>query len=55
MTTALADSATMLRRDLKHMLRYPSMTLFMILMPVAFLLLFVYVLSARIPGVMKVA
>ena len=43
MTTALADSATMLRRNLKHLLRYPSMTLFMIVMPVLFLLLFVYI------------
>ena len=52
MTTALADSAIMLRRNLTHMLRYPSMTLFMILMPVAFLLLFVYVLGGTIgPGV----
>ena len=33
MTTALADSVIMLRRNLKHMLRYPSMTLFMVLMP----------------------
>jgi ABC-2 type transport system permease protein len=41
MTAALADSATMLRRNLKHMFRYPSMILFMILMPVLFLLLFV--------------
>jgi ABC-2 type transport system permease protein len=44
-TAALADSAIMLRRNLKHMLRYPAMTLFMILMPVAFLLLFVYILG----------
>jgi ABC-2 type transport system permease protein len=48
MTTALADSATMLRRKLRHMLRYPSMTLFMILMPVMFLLLFVYILGGTI-------
>jgi ABC-2 type transport system permease protein len=48
MTTALADSVIMLRRNLKHMLRYPSMTLFMIAMPVAFLLLFVYVLSGTV-------
>jgi ABC-2 type transport system permease protein len=48
MTTALADSATMLRRNLKHMLRYPSMTAFMILMPVGFLLLFVYILGGTI-------
>ena len=48
MTNALADSATMLRRNLKHLLRYPSMTLFMVLMPVLFLLLFVYILSGTI-------
>ncbi len=47
-TTALADSATMLRRNLKHLLRFPSMTLFMVLMPVLFLLLFVYILSGTI-------
>jgi ABC-2 type transport system permease protein len=48
MTSALADSATMLRRNLKHLLRYPSMTLFMVLMPVLFLLLFVYILGGAI-------
>ena len=48
MATALADSAIMLRRNLKHMLRYPSMTLFMVLMPVAFLLLFVYILGGTV-------
>ena len=48
MTTALADSVIMLRRKLKHMLRYPSMTLFMVLMPVLFLLLFVYILGGTI-------
>jgi ABC-2 type transport system permease protein len=40
---AVRDSATMLRRQLRHMLRYPSMTAFPIFMPVVFLLLFVYV------------
>ena len=40
---AVADSATMLRRQLRHMLRYPSMTLMLVGMPVVFLLLFVYV------------
>jgi ABC-2 type transport system permease protein len=48
MTTALADSVIMLRRNLKHMARYPSVTLFMVLMPVAFLLLFVYILGGTI-------
>lgn len=37
------DSATMLRRNLKHLLRYPSVTLILVGMPVVFLLLFVYV------------
>jgi ABC-2 type transport system permease protein len=51
MTSALADSATMLRRNLRHMLRYPSMIAFMILMPVGFLLLFVYILGGTVgPG-----
>ncbi|GAA3010898.1 ABC transporter permease [Actinokineospora diospyrosa] len=39
----LRDSATMLRRNLKHMLRYPSMTVMLVGMPIVFLLLFVYV------------
>lgn len=47
-TYAAADSATMLRRNLKHMLRYPSMTLMMVLLPVLFLLLFVYVFGATL-------
>jgi ABC-2 type transport system permease protein len=41
----LRDSATMLRRNLKHMLRYPSMTVLLVGMPIVFLLLFVYVLG----------
>ena len=52
---ALTDSATMLRRNLRHMLRYPSMTLLILGMPVVFLLLFVYVfggtLGAGLAGV----
>ncbi|WP_040839185.1 ABC transporter permease [Nocardia brevicatena] len=39
----LRDSATMLRRNLKHIVRYPSMTVMLVGMPVVFLLLFVYV------------
>lgn len=42
------DSATMLRRQLRHMLRYPSMTLILVGMPVVFLLLFVYVFGATL-------
>ncbi len=39
----VSDSATMLRRNLRRMRRYPSLTLFIIGMPVVFLLLFVFV------------
>ncbi|WP_327677545.1 ABC transporter permease [Kitasatospora sp. NBC_00458] len=44
-TFALAarDSATMLRRNLLHVRRYPSLTLNLLLTPVMLLLLFVYV------------
>ena len=45
---ALTDSATMLRRDLRHMLRYPSLTLMVAGMPVIFLGLFVYVLGGTL-------
>jgi ABC-2 type transport system permease protein len=44
----LADSATMLRRNLRHMLRYPSMTVLLAGMPVVFLLLFVYVFGGTL-------
>lgn len=39
----LTDSATMLRRSVRRMRRYPSLTLFTAGLPVVFLLLFVYV------------
>jgi ABC-2 type transport system permease protein len=39
-TRALRDSTTMLRRDIRHSLRYPMMTLSGIGMPILFLLLF---------------
>ncbi|WP_027945876.1 ABC transporter permease [Amycolatopsis taiwanensis] len=44
----LRDSATMLRRNIKHMLRYPSMTLMLVGMPIVFLLLFVYVFGGTL-------
>jgi ABC-2 type transport system permease protein len=44
----LHDSTTMLRRNLKRMLRYPSMTVTLVGMPVVFLLLFVYVLGGTL-------
>ncbi len=40
---ALTDSATMLRRNLLRMRRYPSMTALLLSMPIIFLLQFVYV------------
>ena len=43
----LTDSGTMLRRNLKHQLRYPSMTVMLIGMPIVFLLLFVYVFGGQ--------
>ena len=42
------DSRTMLSRNLRHMIRYPSMTLLLVGMPVVFLLLFVYVLGGTL-------
>jgi ABC-2 type transport system permease protein len=42
------DSVTMLRRNLKRMLRYPSMTVTLVGMPIVFLLLFVYVFGATL-------
>jgi ABC-2 type transport system permease protein len=38
----------MLRRDLKHLIRYPSVTVMLIGMPIVFLLLFVYVLGGTL-------
>jgi ABC-2 type transport system permease protein len=47
-THALADSATMLRRQLRHMRRYPSLTFMLAGMPVVFLLLFAYVFGGAL-------
>jgi len=47
-TYALRDSATMLRRELKHMQRYPSMTLMLVGLPIVLLLLFVYVFGGTL-------
>ena len=44
----LADSGTMLRRNLKHQLRYPSLTLMLAGIPIVFLLLFVYVFGGQL-------
>src|SRR6185437_7583310 len=45
---AVSDSMTMLRRQLKHMLRYPSMTVLLVGTPVVLLLLFVYVFGGTL-------
>jgi ABC-2 type transport system permease protein len=45
---ALRDSATMLRRNLRHLQRYPSLALFPILIPIVLLLLFVYVFGGTL-------
>ncbi len=45
---AVPDSATMLRRNLKHQLRYPSLTLMLAGFPIVFLLLFVYVFGGQL-------
>ena len=45
---AVHDSRTMLRRNLRHMWRYPSLTLMVAGLPVIFLLLFVYVFGGTL-------
>ncbi|MGH3074457.1 MAG: ABC transporter permease, partial [Gaiellales bacterium] len=44
----VSDSTTMLRRNLRRLRRYPSMTLLLIGMPIVFLLLFVYVFGGQL-------
>jgi ABC-2 type transport system permease protein len=48
MSHTVTDSATMLRRSLRHIVRYPSMTLMLVGMPIMFLLLFVYVFGGTL-------
>lgn len=53
MTTAVAtypwrDSTTMVRRNLRRMVRYPSMTVQLVAIPVLLLLLFVYVFGGTL-------
>ena len=45
---ALTHARVMLRRNLRHLQRYPSLTLMVTLMPVVFLLLFVYVFGGTL-------
>jgi ABC-2 type transport system permease protein len=48
LTDAARDSRTMLRRNLRRMVRYPSLTVFLIAGPIIFLLLFVYVFGGTL-------
>jgi ABC-2 type transport system permease protein len=48
LSVAAQDSTTMLGRELKHTLRYPLMLVGSILVPVVFLLLFVYIFGGPI-------
>ncbi len=43
-----ADSATMLLRNLKRQLRYPSLTVMVAGLTIVFLLLFVYVTAGQV-------
>ena len=45
---AIHDSATMLRRQLLHIVRYPGMTFGVLLIPVFMLLIFRYVFGATL-------
>ncbi|WP_042369743.1 ABC transporter permease [Streptacidiphilus neutrinimicus] len=45
---ALTHARIMLRRNLRHMQRYPSLTLMVTMMPLVFLLLFVYVFGGTL-------
>jgi ABC-2 type transport system permease protein len=48
LTYPLSDSRVMLRRNLKHQLRYPSLTVMLVAMPIVILLLFVYVFGGQL-------
>ena len=48
LTYAVSDSTTMLRRNLLHMKRYPSLTLMLIALPIIIMLLFVYVFGGTL-------
>ncbi|MFF3863605.1 ABC transporter permease [Streptomyces sp. NPDC002209] len=50
LSLALRDSSTMLRRNLLHARRYPSLTLNLLMTPVMLLLLFVYIFGGAMSG-----
>ncbi len=45
---SVSDSQVMLRRNLKHQLRYPSVTIMLVGLPVVLLLVFVYVFGGQL-------
>jgi ABC-2 type transport system permease protein len=47
-TYVTRDSMTMLRRNLRHLSRYPSLSITLITLPILFLLLFVYVFGGTL-------
>jgi ABC-2 type transport system permease protein len=48
LTLAMRDSSTMVRRQLKRLFRYPSMTVQLVVTPVIILLLFGYVFGGTL-------
>jgi ABC-2 type transport system permease protein len=48
MTYTVTDSVTMTRRNLRRLLRYPSMTVLLVGMPIVILVVFVYVLGGQL-------
>jgi ABC-2 type transport system permease protein len=48
LTLAARDSSTMVRRQLKRLIRYPSMTVQLIITPILILILFVYVFGGTL-------
>ena len=48
LTLAARDSSTMVRRQLKRLIRYPSMTVQLVITPIIILLLFVFVLGGTL-------
>ncbi len=48
MSYAVRDSTTMLRRNMRHLQRYPSLTIMLIGQPILLLLLFVYVFGGTL-------
>ncbi|MQY04744.1 ABC transporter permease [Actinomadura macrotermitis] len=48
LTLAARDSSTMVRRQLKRLVRYPSMTIQLVITPVILLLVFVYVFGGTL-------